>query len=190
MSKVEGSSWEAPCVTLYGTKEDGSIYPVKLNSAGGISTTELEAALMNGDAFTTNYSAAIATDTTLTLLAITTATTKYTNLTIDLFISCNCDIALYELLTAQAVAGTASTTYNKNRNSAVTSSTTVTRYPSAVTVSTTILYSATIPTAQVVTLPTFRLAASKRYYLLLTPKAAGTNTLGAVLNWVDQSTLS
>lgn len=184
-TKYEGSSWSAECVTLYGTKADSGLKAIKVDSAGNILTTTVDAGLIDGDAFITNYSGAIATDTTLTLLAITTATTKYTNLSIDLFISCNCDIAFYELLTAQAVAGTVSTVYNKNRNSSVTSSTTVTRYPSAVTVSTTILYASTIPTAQVVKLPTFRLAALKRYYLLLTPKAAGTNTLGAVFNWVD-----
>ena len=185
MSKQEGSSWEAQCVTLYGTKTDGSIQAIKIDSQGNMLTTTVESGLIDGDAFTTGYTAAIATDTTLTLLAITTATTKYTNLAIDLFISCNCDVAFYELVTNQAVAGTVSTVYNKNRNSAVTSSTTVTRYPSAVTVSTTILYATTIPTAQTVKIPTFRLGASKRYYLLLTPKATGTNTLGAVFNWTD-----
>jgi len=213
MSKYEGSSWEAPCVTLYGTVTAGTLQPVLLDNTGGLiaqmyaskddgtksavpldtktaalmTTAIAEAALYAGDSFTTSYTAAIATDTTLTLLAVTTASTKYTNLDIELSISCVCDIKLYELPLINAVAGTTSTVYNCNRTSSVTSSTTVTHTPSAVTVSTTILYAWNAYAAQTRKLPTFRLNASKNYYLLLTPTAAGTNTLGATLTWTDVS---
>ena len=185
MPKSE-SGRDATGASIYGTV-DGDIRAARIDkeTRALVTATMKDDAFNSGSAFTSSYAAAIATNTTLTLLAITTATTKYTDLDIDVSLGGNTDIKLYELATTQAVAGTTSTTYNQNRSSAITSSTTVTSSPSAVTVSTTILYAYHVASANNISLPKFRLAASKRYYLVCTPQLAGTSTMGAVLKWID-----
>lgn len=219
----ESSNWEASSVSIWGTTTEGTLKVARVHTnssmlktvlCAGISTTDVRELRMNlatgalltssaqdedlelGDAFRCNYSQAVATDTTLTLLVTNNASTKYLYMDLDIGVQAGIvDVKMYEIGLTDAVAGTTCTIYNRNRTSTNTSSTTVTSTPTSITAGTTVILadkiiSASVKDYRVGGSPLFKLNKSKQYYLLLTPAGAGTNNMSVNLTWHEHSGLT
>lgn len=143
-----------------------------------------------GESFTASYKADIGNGANLDLLIVTPNTAKWAHFTYELDVEAETDVMIYEAPTA--TAGTEVAIYNRDRNSEVTPTVTVTHTPTGITAGSTIIRAYHLGTGKSFgggsrDVHEFILKQNTKYLFRMTNATTSNNYMAVKLDWYEHT---